>query len=240
MTSPSERLSILDRLEKGEINPEEAARLLSASGQTQEHEAHGETDSPMGVLGQLDRGEINADEAARRLEVAKRPTQRSRVYNRDFPKISVRNIANEANKSSRSWWWRPPLIVGIVMTALSALWLQADASDGIFGFWFYVALLPLFAGIALIVTGELLRRSHWVRVRVTGQDHGHDVNVNTQLPIPFDLASGLMEKLGLNIRGFDAGTVEQIKAALKKASEDGQPVHIQANGDEGAVDIYIN
>jgi hypothetical protein len=238
MTSASERLSILDRLEKGEINPEEAARLLSASGQAQEHGAHGETDSPMGVLGRLERGEINADEAARRLEVAKRPS-RNHSHN-GASKISVRNIANEANKSSRTSWWLPPLIVGVVMTTLSALWLRADASDDILGFWFYFALLPLFAGIALIATGALLRRSHWVRVRVKGQDHGHDVNVNTQLPIPFDLASGLMEKLGLNIRGFNAGTIEQIKAALKKASEDGQPVHIQANGDDGAVDIYIN
>lgn len=239
MTSPAERLTILDRLEKGEINPEEAARLLSATGQTQEHETHGETDSPMGVLGRLERGEISADEAARRLEVAKRPAQRNHTK-KGASKVSVRNIANEANKSSRTSWWLPPLIVGVVMTTLSAVWLRADASDGILGFWFYFALLPLFAGIALIATGALLRRSHWVRVRVKGQDHGHDVNVNTQLPIPFDLASGLMEKLGLNIRGFDAGTVEQIKAALKKASEDGQPLHIQANGDDGAVDIYIN
>jgi polyhydroxyalkanoate synthesis regulator phasin len=239
MTSPSERLAILDRLEKGEINPEEAARLLSATGQTQELAAHGEADSPMSVLGRLERGEINADEAARRLESAKRPTQSKQSLN-GASRVSVRNIANEANISSRSSWWLPPLIVGVVMTALSGLWLRADASDGILGFWFYFALLPLFAGIALIVTGALLRRSHWVRVRVKGKDHGHDVNVNTQLPIPFDLASGLMDKLGLNIRGFNAGTVEQIKVALKKASADGQPVHIQANGDDGAVDIYIN
>jgi hypothetical protein len=238
MTSPSERLSILDRLEKGEITPKEAARLLSAEGH--EHTAHGEPDSPMGVLGRLERGEIDANEAALRLAVVNRPAQHHGANG--ARKVSVRNITNQTNRASRTSWWLPPLLVGVLLTVLSALWLRADASDGILGFWFYVALLPLFAGISLIVTGALLRRSHWVRLQVKGRGHGDRINVNTQIPVPFDLASGLMERFGFNIRGFDAGTVAQIKAALKKVRDDGQPVHIQANDEDGdgTVDIYIS
>lgn len=51
-----------------------------------------------------------------------------------------------------------------------------------------------------------------------------------------------MEGFGIHIRGLNAETIQQIKAALEKVREEGQPVHIQASGDDGeeAIDIYIS
>ncbi|MEX1071534.1 MAG: hypothetical protein WEC37_02815 [Anaerolineales bacterium] len=244
MLSPSERLAILDRLEKGEINPEEAARLLSAKGQAPEHPAHGDTDSPMGVLGRLERGEINADEAARRLEQVKRPRQNSKAnHTNHSANVRVRNITNETFSPARTWgWWMIPIAVGAVITALSGWWMSRDTSDGRLGFWFFFAFLPLLFGVGLIILGWVVRRSHWVHLQAKSEKRGRKFNVNLNLPIPFELATGLMEGFGIRIRGFDADTVEQIKSALQKVRAEGQPVHIQTTSDDGEddVDIYIS
>ena len=63
MPSPAERMQILERLEKGEISPDEAARLLSQEEDPAPQKA-AELENPMGVLDQLERGEIDTDEAA--------------------------------------------------------------------------------------------------------------------------------------------------------------------------------
>ena len=236
MPSPSERLAILDRLEKGEINPQEAAGLLSA-----ESEAHGNTDSPMGVLGRLERGEISADEAARRLGQAKHPHQNSHANH--GANVRVRNITNETFSPARTWgWWLVPIAVGVLITALSGRWMSRDASDGQLGFWFFFAFLPLLFGVGLIILGWIVRRAHWVHLQAKSQKRGRHFNFDLNLPIPFELATGLMEGFGVRIRGFDADTVEQIKAALVKVREEGQPVYIQTTSDDGedAVDIYIS
>ena len=55
MPDSSERMSILERLENGEITPDEAARLLSAEDDTPVN-SKDSSESAMDVLGKLERG----------------------------------------------------------------------------------------------------------------------------------------------------------------------------------------
>ena len=142
MPNPSERMSILDRLEKGEITPEEAARLLSAQ-QAEPVKAADTSETAMDVLGKLERGEINADEAAQRLQ-GNRSQQKAHTdtdQDANGPETFERvQIHEERFDQERTWsWWFVPIAFGALLTILAGLWMSADVGDGGFGLGFFCA-----------------------------------------------------------------------------------------------------
>lgn len=234
MPNRSERMSILDRLEKGEISPEEAARLLSVQ--------EGNPTQPqtsMGILGQLERGEINTEEAARRLSAHTESKQKEQ--SKKAPKVEI--IKNKTTKPDRSFGWVAGLIgVGALLALLAGLWMAADLRDGSLGFGFFCAWVPMALGVLLLLLGWFARRGPWANVNFKSHRAGGHVRFDLNLPVPIGVAGKALHFVGDRIPALDPKDIDNLMNALEQAGKDGEPIQIHANSDNGddAVDISIS
>lgn len=230
MPSSSERLSILDRLEKGAITPEDAARLLSAE-ETSEVKATDSSESAMDVLGKLERGEINAEEAAQRLQGGQVETG------------EPAQIREKRFEPSRTWgWWFIPIAFGALLTLLAGLWMSADVRDGNFGLGFLCAWFPLAIGVLFIFLGVAARQGPWANLWINKRRRSGDVDVILNVPVPIGMAGTVLRTAGKHIPGLDEQDVDQLLHALQESRKKGERIQIQTkqdNEDEDIVDITI-
>ncbi|MEX1248880.1 MAG: hypothetical protein WEA61_10405 [Anaerolineales bacterium] len=236
MPSPEDRLKILDRVEKGEITPEEAARLL-----TEDEAKSSKVDRPMDVLGQLERGEISADEAARRLSKNSSASLRSQKKESLPPVVEVTD--KDRSSPARTWgWWLIPVTIGALLTVLAALWMGADARDGGLGLGFFCAWFPLSLGILFILLGWLSRRGPWAHLRVDSRKRSGRVNFKLDLPVPVGVATTTLRTVGRHTPGLDEEDVDKLVQAMQEAGTKGEPISIRANDedDDDVVAITIS
>ncbi|MEX1143379.1 MAG: hypothetical protein WEC16_00940 [Anaerolineales bacterium] len=234
MPNRSERLEILNRLEKGEINPEEAARLLS----TVEGGSPPPPQTPMGVLEQLERGQITPEEAARRLSSRVGAKEKS---GRNSPNVEV--IHKKATKPQRSSnWWLIPVGLGTVFALLAGLWMRADLLDGRFGLAFLCAWVPMAIGVGLLLLGWFARRGPWANVNIRSHRAGGRVRFDLDLPVPIGVAGSALHFVGDRVPALGTESVDRLLQALEQAGKDGEPIEIHANSDdeEDSVDITIS
>lgn len=236
MPNPKERMSILEQLEKGEITPEEAAKLLA------EEKPAGQKppDKPMDVLGQLERGEITADEAAERLAAKAAPN--ANEHSRARSPRRAEAVDEQRFSPARSWgWWAVPIGIGTVFIVLAGLWMAADVRDAGLGLGFFCAWLPLSLGILLIFLGWLSRRGPWANLNVkTRRRHG-DVDLNLNIPVPIGIATGALRTVGRRVPGLDREDVDRLADALDQTGKNGDSIQIEASDDDDndTVDITI-
>lgn len=243
MPSQPERMSILDRLEKGEITPEEAAKLLS----TQESEpakAADPSESAMDVLGKLERGEISADEAAQRLQngAQKKSNQVDQsAAKQDFGERA--HLREDRFDPERTWgWWFVPIAVGAVFTLLAGLWMSVDARDGRFGLAFLCAWFPLAIGVLLIFLGVAARRGPWANLWINRRRRGGDTDLIFNMPVPVGMAGTVLRTAGKHIPGLEEQDVDKLLDALQESRHKGEHITVQThqdNDDEDIVDISI-
>ncbi|MEX2144720.1 MAG: hypothetical protein WD740_08990 [Anaerolineales bacterium] len=233
MPNRSERLNILNRLEKGEISPEEAAGLLSV-----EEGATTLPQTPMGVLEQLERGEINPEEAARRLSepAQAKPQERAKAA------ATVEVIPGKTKREKPSSnWWLMPIGLGALLAVLAGLWMSADLRDGGIGIGFFCAWFPLALGVLLLLLGWFASRGPWAHLRVKSHQ-GERVKFNLDLPVPIGVAGSALHFVGDRIPGLDKEDMDNLMNALEEAVKGGEPIHIRADSDDGddAVDISLS
>ncbi|MBX3002964.1 MAG: hypothetical protein KF828_03340 [Anaerolineales bacterium] len=136
MPNAQQRMDILLRLERGEISPAEAERLLNAAN------APAPASTPrMGLLEQVERGELSADEAIQHLlstptaaqppaeealELAPRPAPRRAGW----PRLGFGLLLIIAS----AWWMRSSLLLhGGLSLGFLCLWLPFAAGLGLLG-----------------------------------------------------------------------------------------------------------
>ncbi len=236
MPSPSERLEILDRLEKGEITTEDAARLLSEDSQA----ATPASETPMGVLEQLERGEIDPEQAAVRIS----SQTKSRQEESEEPVQKVKVIHTKRTfDPSRTWGWVAiPIALGTIFAVLAGLWMAADVRDGSLGFGFLCAWFPLAIGVLLILLGWFARRGPWADVKVKSHKANGHVKFFMDAPVPVGMAGRALRFVGDRVPGLAQEDVDKLMDALQQAGQRGQPINIQANSDDGEdiIDISIS
>lgn len=234
MPNRSERLVILNRLEKGELSPEEAARLLSVA----DDGSPALPQTPMGVLGQLERGEITADEAARRLATRAEVKEKRQ---RAAPKIEV--IPGRPTTAQRTWgWWLVLVAIGAILAVLGGLWMNLDLRDGSLGLGFFCAWVPLSIGVLLLALGWLARRGPWAHVNFKSHRAGGRAKFDFDLPVPIGVAGSALHFVGDRVPALGREDVDRLLQALEQAGKDGEPIEIKANSrdGEGSVDITIS
>ncbi len=244
MSSQPERMSILDRLEKGEITPEEAARLLSAQ-ESEPMKAAESSESSMDVLGKLERGEISADEAAQRLKNGAQKKSNGTTDHsstkQDFAEPV--QIREERFDPDRSWgWWFVPIAIGALLTLLAGLWMSTDARDGVFGLGFFCAWFPLAFGVLLIFLGVAARRGPWANLWINRRRRGGDTDLILNVPVPVGMAGTVLRTAGKHIPGLEEQDVEKLLDALQDSRRKGEHITVQTrqdNDDEDIVDITI-
>ncbi|MFN2151264.1 MAG: SHOCT-like domain-containing protein [Anaerolineales bacterium] len=253
----NERLRILERIENGEITPEEGAKLLMEVEAGEVTASEAEALTPMRILEMIDAGEISPEEGARLLQGGESSEPMESIFSEeaDTPDSepeparvevvsapdSERFAAAEPEKIER-WqqWWMIPLWIGVGITVLSGLWMNSLLQKDNFGFWFYFSWLPLILGITLIALAWASRTAPWLHVRVKQSGESPE-NVAVSFPIPLRLSAWVLRTFGGHISGLDNTNVDEIITAIDLYATSKQPIYIQVDVDEDGehVEVFI-
>ncbi len=222
MTNETERLQILEMIEKGVITAEEGVRLLNSLPEEEEG------GSPQIASSTSATGESSQNPQA----TVEQPIPE------DMPATSATDFDAETRKW-RSWWWIP-LTVGIVITAVSGfLMVLAYQSSG-FGFWFACLWFPLLLGVLIISVAAASKTTRWLHVRIHQEPGEWPRTIAISMPIPIRFTAWLLRIFKPFIHMEENINLDEIILALEKLSPE-QPLYVHV--DEGAtgekVEVYI-
>lgn len=224
MTEESERVHILEMIERGVISAAEGVRLLNAiSGQFPESPSTHTAEVPQ--------------PAAQPPAEAEAPA----AYHEPAPRAAKAPAEIEA--SARKWrrWWWVPLWVGVGITVISAglmYWAYA-AKDG-FGFWFACTWFPFLLGVAIMALAWASRTARWLHVRVHQAEGEKPRNIAISLPLPIRFTAWLVRIFRPHIPKAEGVNIDEMILALEKTSPDA-PMFVQVDeGEDGErVEVYI-
>ncbi len=223
MTNETERLQILEMIEKGIISADEGIRLLNSLPT----ELEGSEAAPLSA------GAAKVEEPSPAPEVSvEEPSPEAKAV------PPVAEFENETRKW-RSWWWIP-LSAGITITAISGLLMVLAYQNSGFGFWFACLWLPLLLGVVIISLAAASRTTRWLHVRVHQQPGEWPQTIAISLPIPIRFTAWLVRIFRPYIHGMDRTSIDEVILALEKVSPD-QPFYVKVDeGESGEkVEVYI-
>lgn len=225
MTNDSERLQILEMIEKGVITAEEGVRLINSlqDDEAVEHAQPGMKGIPAaaGTPASSTGPEVVEEEPIHEPQPAIHP---------DF---------DSGIKRWRRFWWIP-LAIGIGITVISGglMFLAYEKSGA--GFWFACLWFPLLFGVLVISLAAASRTARWLHVRVHQEKGEWPKTIAISLPLPIRFTAWLVRIFKPYIDGKQIGNLDEAILALNKTSSD-QPLYVKV--DEGGsgekVEVYI-
>ncbi len=235
MTKESERLRILEKIERGEISADEGARQLAALQNAPVQPQA--PSSPMDILGMVERGEITADQGVQRLHVTAGDSGQKQQRSSARPEPSQ----PKEDLSRYKQWWRVPLFIGLGILTLAALWMNSAYQSAGLGFWFYCSWLPFLLGVALIALAWNSRVSPWLHVRVTQPPGESPQHIAVSLPLPIRFSAWFLRNFGHRIEGLSHTNVDEVILALGTTARSGDPfyVHVDEGEDGNQVEVFI-
>jgi hypothetical protein len=186
-------MSILEKLERGEITPQDAERLL-----TQAPAAPSSDAGRMSILEQVERGELTADEAAGKLvmDAVVEKTRHVHHGKRHAEPAEEDVTFTPVTDAARIWKWF--IGAGLIVTVATAAFMGFVQQRSGMNFWFYCAWLPLAVGIALTALAWSARNSTWLQMQVRSRDKGRRIFFT--LPLPVTLIQNFLARRGGHIR----------------------------------------
>jgi len=226
MTNETERLQILEMIEKGVISAAEGVRLLN---------------SLQGNQGELE--EVEVPLISPTTPTATGPTPEPEVTVEEAPHDAKASSAPfEFDTETRKWrrWWWIPLTVGISITVVSGLLMFLAYQSSGFGFWFACLWFPLLLGVVIMSLAAASRTTRWLHVRIHQEPGEWPQTIAISLPLPIRFAAWVLRIVKPYIHKMDRTNLDEIILALEKTSPD-QPFYV--NVDEGEsgekVEVYI-
>lgn len=226
MTNETERLQILEMIEKGVISAEEGIRLLnSLLGEAIESpsaQLSGATSTPGG---------------------ASQAPAEAEVIEETAPPEAVKSAApfdyDAGIQKWRRWWW-VPLTVGIVITVASGVLMYLAYQSSGFGFWFACLWFPLLLGVIIISLAAASRTARWLHVRVHQEAGEWPRTIAISLPLPIRFVAWILRIFRPHIPHLDETSLDEVILALDKTSPD-QPFYVKVDeSDSGEkVEVYI-
>jgi hypothetical protein len=221
----SERLQILEMIEKGIITAAEGVRLLNS--------LQVETDNNEPPL-----------VGASTFESAKPPgTSPEPEVTEEPPPPDSRSASTQQEFDAeitkwRRWWW-VPLTIGIGITVFSGL-LMFLAFQNNSLFWFGCLWVPFLFGVLVITLAAASRTTRWLHVRVQQEPGEWPKTIAISLPIPIRFTAWIFRIFKPYIHGMDKTNLDEVILALEKTSPD-QPFYVKVDeGEEGEkVEVYI-
>jgi hypothetical protein len=222
----SERLQILEMIEKGIITAAEGVRLLnSLQGEP------GETETPL----------IN-EASGTTAEQPETPPEPEVIEEAPPPDDKTRTAPYEFDAEIKKWrrWWWVPLSIGIGITAVSGLLMVMAYQNSGFGFWFACLWFPLLFGILVIYLAAASQTTRWLHVRIHQEPGEWPQTIAISLPIPIRFTAWLVRIFRPHIHGMDKTNLDEVILALGKTSPD-QPFYVKVDeGETGEkVEVYI-
>jgi SHOCT-like domain len=223
MTNESERLQILEMIEKGVITASEGVRLLNSLQGEPEEAANP----------QLSYIASSAAQPSPMPEV---------VVEEPAPEGKTSITPFEFDAETRKWrrWWWIPLTVGIIITVVSGLLMFLAYQSSGFGFWFACLWFPLLLGVIVISLAAASRAMRWLHVRIHQEPGERPQTIAISLPIPIRFVAWVLRVFKPHIPNLDKTSLDEVILALDKTSPD-QPFYVKVDeGESGEkVEVYI-
>jgi hypothetical protein len=223
MTNESERLQILEMIEKGVITASEGVRLLNSLQGEPEEVANPQLSQAVSAA---------AKSSPKPDVVVEEPSSESKTSSAPF------EFDSETKKWSR-WWWIP-LTVGIIITVVSGLLMFLAYQRSGFGFWFACLWFPLLLGVIVISLAAASRAMRWLHVRIHQQPGERPQTIAISMPIPIRFVAWVLRVFKPHIPNMDNTNLDEVILALDKTSPD-QPFYVKVDeGESGEkVEVYI-
>ena len=239
----SKQMEILQKIESGEITPEEGQRLLAELDLPADQPA---SPTPqMDILGMIERGEIGPEEGAKLLrgeEAAEEETSQmaeaeATMDDEDSPSDPPLISDEEIERWKR--WWQLPLYAGVVVTVLSISWMNSNYLANGYSFWFFCSWLPLALGVLLIGLSWSSKTGPWLHVRVK-QDTGRDrQRVAVSMPLPLKTAAWLLRNFGHLVPQLGDMSIDEVIIALGETAKSGNPFYVEVTEENQHVQVFI-
>lgn len=204
------RLDVLQKIERGELSPEEGLAQINAI------DAGADQPAPAAT----------AEEAMPAAEIITpaRPSGSSTPIDRpDFSRFRF-----------ISW-----ILFGVflILTVLSASWMIQGWQAHPFGWGFWLSWIPFAIGILGMATSLNAR---WLHLRVTENEDGRQKNIRISMPLPLGIASWVLRAnpgwLPQEMRGKNiAESLDEINKGITRD----QPFYLEVDEDDEHVEIYI-
>ncbi len=179
MPNSRERMEILQKLERGEISPADAEKMLSGLMDVP-RAPKAPPATRMGILEQVEAGTLGADEAARLL-LQQRAASRLPLGAQAGAEDAEEEISFDEVPPRRAW--KVFLGIGLFFTVLSALWMNFILQRSGMNFWFYCTWLPFSVSILITALAWMARNSTWVQMHLRS-NKGQGGNLYLTLPVP--------------------------------------------------------
>ncbi|HWR66136.1 MAG TPA: hypothetical protein VN364_08450 [Bellilinea sp.] len=206
------RLDILQKIETGEVTPEEGLRLLNAV----------DGNSP-----------VTPDRMA--FDSASVPDVEILQ-----PRVASQAAADKANlpefSKYRTLSW---LMFGafLILTLVSANWMVQGWLANNFGWGFWLAWIPFGIGVLGMATSL---NSRWLHLRVTDTGNGRQKNIRISMPLPLGLASWVLNAVpGWLPREVREKHIGEALSEINHSVSRDEPFFIAVDEDNQHVEIYI-
>ncbi len=248
-SNESERMRILEMIDRGVITPGEGLALLSALD---------------GAEPALPEGEAEAALAAKPFEAGpEMPPPPSRAAQGSATADTVEAsgappaspgdpgqgpvqgevLSPPAIGPDFSRWrqfWQIPLWVGAGITIVAGILMFLAWQGSGFGFWFACTWLPFMLGVAVMALAWGTRSMPWLHLRVSQKEGQRPQRIAISLPLPLGLISWALRTFKHKIPGTGNVNIDEMVMALKHVTPDA-PLSVDVNeGEDGErVQIYI-
>lgn len=241
MDAQTERMNILERIERGEISVEQGVSLIETLP-----EVEADSESPLRQPDRLPELAEPAVAATDKLDedvtsqagVETNPDFNNHSSNADSM-AAPRGIPPEAEKWKR--FWIVPFWTGVALTSLGGFFMYWAIEAGGFGFWFICAALLFALGVFIITLAWQSQFSPWLHLRVQQSPGEYPQRIAFSLPLPVRPAAWFLRTFGGYIHGLDSNSVNEILQSIEQVTSSENPIYIQVDeGDLGEkVEIYI-
>lgn len=214
MVDKAER-EILDMIERGELSAEDGMRLIRAMGPIQSTDI-------------VDNAEPSSTNPAATPVMGE-------VLEAESPRISEEE---QHRMKQLKRWWLLPFGIGLLITALGAIWMYTGYINRGFSWGFWLAWIPFILGVFVVAVSFQTSRSVWLHLRIKQKPGEKPERISISLPLPITLTKWFLTVFGSRVPGLKDQPIGNISEILEDISPD-DPFYIQVNDDDERVEIFI-
>jgi len=132
-----------------------------------------------------------------------------------------------------------PFGIGLLLTALGAIWMFSGYQASGFGFGFWLAWIPFLLGIFVVAVSFQTSRSVWLHVRIKQKPGESPQRISISLPMPIALTRWFLSAFGKRIPGLKDQPLENYSEILDELSPEA-PLYVHVNDEDGEeVEVFI-
>lgn len=239
MDADTERMQILERIERGEISVDVGVSLIQTLPDEPEtlpvvqQEANG-------TEAQVDLHESSTNYAVQGADIlfptetaGGSPASGSSFQDSHHPVV----LPHNAGKWKR--YWLIPMWIGVAFSALGG-WLMylAIESSG-FGFWFICATLLFSLGVVAITLSWQSQFSPWLHLRIQQRPGEYPQRIAFSFPLPMRSTAWLLRNFGHHIHFLDSTSLDEILLSIERVTSAENPIYFHVDDEEEGIKFEI-